>query len=487
MAQKGTDLDSVSSRNSNRPKISDKIPVFKFPEKTWMTFRIFGPIFTYGGYWVKTKTKEGKASQFYTACPSYDPETQQRDSSIFDPWRELEERQSGMERDDKLVNFTTQGFMNAIFRKAQADAPRKQAKHTKKEAKSGFKDKDSDSFTPVVPLRLTYGAMQKLKEQAGLNTASIKGQTKAFSVTHEKYGCDVRIMYNPDKAPADQYQVSIGERKPLTEDELAYLKWDLSDLEEATSEDEVRRDFESWAKRNDVKIGKKKRDDDFDDEEDEPKSKKKKKPVDDEEDEPKSKKSAKGKKRVAEDDEDDDFDEEDEPKSKKKKKSVDDDEDDEDDEDDFDDDEEDDDDEPKSKKKKKPVVKSKKKKPVDDDDDEFDDDEEDEEPKSKSKKKKPVDDDDDEFDDEDEEDDEPKSKSKKKKPVDDEDDFDDEDEEDDEPKSKSKKKKPVDDEDDFDDDEEDDDDEPKSKKKKKPVVKSKKKKPVDDDDDEFDN
>lgn len=476
--QKGTDLDEVASNGgNNRQKISDVITLFKFPEKKWVTLRLHGPIFTYGGYWVTTKTKEGKKTKFYTPAPSYDPSTQQRDSTIYDPWRDLEAKQADMERDDKTLNFATAGFLNGIFRTAQRDAPRKQAKHTSAERKSGFKDKDSDSYTPNVAIRLPYGALQKMKDQSGLNVVEVKGQTKAFPVTHPKYGCDVRIMYNPDKAPADQYSISIGERKPLTEEELALLKWDLSELETAPGEAEVKRDFESWAKRNGVKVGGKKSkkskdeddedfpDDDGDDEEDEPKSKKKKS---------KSKKAAK------DEDEDDDFDDEDEedededdePKSKKskkkpvakgKKKPVDDDED----EDDFDDEDSDDDDEedePSPKSKKKPA-KGKKKVVEDDDEDDFDDeddeesdDDEDDEPKSKKSKKKPA------------------AKSKKKKPVDDdEDDFDDDEESDDEDDDSDDEDDSDDDEDDEDDSDSDEDDDEDDEEEEKPKSKSKKK------------
>ncbi len=506
--QTGTDLDDVSGGGNNkRPRIDETIAVFKFPPKKWVTLRIFGPIFTYGGYWVTTKTKDGKKTKFYTPCPSYDPATQQRDSTIYDPWRDLEAKQADMERDDKTLNFSKAGFTNAIFRKAQKDAPRKLAKHTKHERKTGFKEKDSDSFTPVVALRLPGGAITKLKEQAGLNVVEVKGQTKSFPITHPKYGCDVRIMHSPEKAPADQYQVSIGERTKLTEEEEAYLKWDLSDLESAPDEKEVKRDFESWASRNGIKVGGKKKkakdedDEDLDDDDgedgedgeddDEPKSKSKKS---------KSKSKDKKKKSKDEDEDDDedldDDDEDDEPKSKKskgKKKAKDDE------DDDFgDDDDDDDDDEPKSKKKAgKGKKKSKDEDDDDDDDDEDGDEDEDDEPKSKKSKvkakgkKKSKDEDEDDEDDfgDDDEDDEPKSKksksSKKSKKSKDEDDEDededdedlDEDDEDEEPKSKKSKVKSKgkkakdedddDDDDDFDEDDEDEDEEPKKKVKAK--------------------
>ena len=56
--QQGTDLDNVAvGSNSKRAKPEDKVPLFKFKDGVWYTFRLVGPIFTYGTYWVKTKTK----------------------------------------------------------------------------------------------------------------------------------------------------------------------------------------------------------------------------------------------------------------------------------------------------------------------------------------------------------------------------------------------------------------------------------------------
>src|SRR5471030_507707 len=485
MAQKGTDFDEVVTGGGKKAKITDKVPVYKFPEKKWVTFRLFGSIYTYGGYWMQYKSKEGKKGRFYTPISSYNPETQQREASIYDPWRDLLASQVDVKKEDQLGNFTKQGFMNGISRKMQKDAPRKLPKIGKKEAKSGFKEKDSDSWTPVVPLRLTTSVLGKLKEQGALNVVEKKGQSKAYPVTHEKYGCDVRIYYDSSKAPADQYQVVISDKKtPLTEEELEYLKWDLSDLESAPSKEEVKADFENWAKRNGVKLkSKKSRDEDDEyeevDEDDEHKSKKSKG----------KKKKAKSKKPDDEnededdlddnddddlDDDDDDDDDDDEPKKKKgKKKSK---SDDDDDDDDLDDDDEED--EPKSKKSKKPAKvkgKSKSKKDEDDEDDDLDDDDDEDEPKSKKSKdkvkgkkksKSDDDEDDDEDDDLDDDDDDDEEEPKKKKGKA-------------KAKGKSKSKKDEDDEeDDLDDDEDDDDDddeddEPKSKKKSKSKGKKK--------------
>ena len=503
------DLDDAKTGGGRdkAPMPSDLIKLFRFPEKKWVTVRLLPGLMTTGGYWIRTKKKAGGFTKFPTPCPSFDPESQERDSTKYDPWRDLEASERAkngdkkLERDEVLVQFSRDFFMNAIIRVEQKKEPSTKVKHTATERKTGFKDKDSDSWTPVAGIKLGTSFMGKVKELKGLNTveSSKTGAVKAFAVNDPKFGRDIRVYYDPTKSPADQYNIQLGDKRtPLTEEELEYLTYDLQGLLKPAevNETELKRDFESWATRNGVKLGKAKAKASEEDDEDE----------DDEDEAPKSKK--KPAKKIADDfddeDEDDEDDEDDEPKAKKKpaakskSKPVEDDE---------------EDDEPPAKSKKKPTAKKKADDDFDDEDEDEDDDEdEDEPPAKKSVKKpvkgkaKPVDADEDDFDEDEDEDDEPAPKSKKKpaakaKAKDDDFDDEDEDDEDDEPAPKKKpaakakpasKKKPVDDdEDDFDedDDEDEDEDEPPAKSKKKPAAKpaaSKKKKPADDEDDDED-
>jgi hypothetical protein len=504
MAQKGTDFDNVRTGNrSDKPKITDKINLFKFPEKKWVTFRFFGPTFSYATGWVKTKTKDGKPTKFPVSFPSYDPDTQQFDTTKYDPWYAIvQEEEDIRENDKKTVQVAKKFYCNALSRAAQKQQPSRLPKPTAAERKSGHKDKDSETWTPWVALALPGGAIRKLAELKPLNTVTSKktGSTTAYAVSHDKFGCDVRIMFDSTKAPAEQYSVQIGERSPLTEEELAFLTWDLSDLAAESTEEETKRDYESWAKRMGIKVkskGKKAAEDDYEEDEDLDEE------DEDEDDEPAPKKG-KGKpapaKKAA-------------PAKGKGKKAAEEDEEDEDEEsDDFDDEDEDEDDAPPPKKgKAAPAKKGKKVEEDEEDEDDFGDDE-DEDEDSDDEDDQDSEDEDDDLDDEDEDEDEddepaPKKGAKKapaKKPVakgkkaaveededededsddEDEDDFDDEDE-DEAPPPKKGAKKPVakapakktaakskkvveeedEDDDDFDDEDEDEDDEPPARKK----------------------
>ena len=441
----GTDMDSVvvkSGGGVKAPRVQDLVKLLEYPNKNgkavWVTIRLFGPVYSLAELWVKANNKPDSNKAFPKICRCYDPTTHQVVADKYDPfYDELQrEKDADIPKDKQLIRYQRYFYMQAIVRKLERQIPANNPL-TAKEKKTGFKDIESDSFTPVVVVRLTDNLLRQIQDMKEDNIVTSKktGKKTAYAVNHERFGRDIMIRFDEnEKVVAQKYQVKLvvdGGRTPLTDEEKSYLKWDLEAIyPEEESEEAVKRDFESWAKR--MGLGKKREikdevADNYDafDEADEdeppfdpPKKNKKSQPVDDDIDD-------------SDDDEiedDDDFEEK--PKSKKKvaKKKVEDDDLDDDDSD-FDDSEDDDSD--------------------DDSDDDFDNDDDDfdeDEPKSKksSKSKKKVEDDDldedeDDFDEDDFDEREPEPKPKKKvakKPV-------------------KKAKKKVEDDDDLDDDDSD--------------------------------
>ena len=419
----GTDMDSVVVRgNTSQAQDKDLVKFLEYPKvkgkPAWVTLRLFGPVYSKAGFWVKAKRYTGnKGKAFFKICRCYDTETHQIVADKYDPfydeWRR--ERDENIPREEQLLTYQRYFYMQAIVRKLQDNMPAKN-KLTANEKKSGFKEMESDSYTPVVVVRLTASLLQQIQDMKEDNVVKFKtGKRTAYSVNHEKYGRDIMIRFDDSDgvAPSQRYAVKLvvdGGRTPLTDEEKAYLKWDMEQLyPEEESEGQIRRDFESWAKR----IGLTADEDDEDD--DRPKARKpkaeKKKKVEDDFDEESDTDDTDG---------DDDFDDEPPKKSKskpaKKKKVEDDDfdedeseeseESDEDESDDSDDDFDDDEDEPPFEEKK-PKSKSSKKKVEEEDEDDFDEDDFDDEPPKKSKskpaKKKKAEEDDDDFEDDDEE------------------------------------------------------------------------------------
>lgn len=422
-----SDLSSVQTNKGGKselvlPQVLLDLFDFKSVEGKWVTFRLFGDIMSFGNYWIAGVNKQGVKKRFPQACPSFNYLTGQRESGKYDPWWEVEQHERNGSEDNKseTVQFTRSFFINAIVRSEQDNEPAKIRK-TPEEAESGFKDKDSSSWTPVKVLRMPPSLLQKIQELKPLNSVKFKnGSIKCFDVTHPIYGRDIQVKFDDSASPANKYSIQLGmKRTPLTEEEKEYLTYDLDALYYVPKEEEVKRSFEVWAKRSGYS---KKVEDETEDNFDMDKS--------EEEDEapaPVKKPVKKPAKKVVEDDEDD-FDEDDEDEevdvplkkgSKKIKKVVEDDDDDEeeekapvkksakgkqeeDEEDipDFDEDEdEEDSEEEEDEAPKKPVKKPVKKAPVkkvveEEDEDDFEDDddsdEEEEEERPKKSVKKPT-------------------------------------------------------------------------------------------------
>ena len=415
------------SGNSDRVKITDLLDIKKFPDGKWLELRIL-PLdgASIKTHWINIIAgKDKREVKIPKICLGHNPTTDE-ETGIECPYCALEGQQSGVKY-----------YVNAIIRSVQEDKPARVGKATAAEKKSGFKDKDSDSWTPVQVLEVSSSLMKKIMELTDLNKVKVKGKdgkpvTKTFGVDDAKYGCDISIKYDSKKQGTDMYSVQKGDRSPLSEEELAYLVYEIN------GEDLVKQMGLETLKTATAEIKKMEivGDDEMSDD-------------DDEDDLGSSKKKAKGKPAVKG------------KPSAKSKRQVDE-------EDDEDEEDEDEDDEPKSKSKK-PAAKSKRQ--VDDEDDEededFDDDsdddeDEDDEPKPKSKKpaskgkRKPADEDDEDEDEDDEEDD----------------DFDDDEDSDDDDSD--------DEDDDFDDDEEEEEEKPtrKSSTKKAPAKKAPAKKPA---------
>jgi hypothetical protein len=424
MATKGYSLDDapVGGGREKAPRVDELVDLVELNAK-FTTVRIVGDLYAYGIHWVKTKRRDGSLTQFPVGCSAFDPDTGQRDSTKECPWcshmaEHPEPKDANARKGHIGVSFAVDYYTNVIMRSLQKKITTPE-EPSRTEAKSGFKDKESDTPTIFRVLRLTAGTIRTIRGLRDLNVHEGEdGESNAYPVSHPKYGADIALKYDDDAAGAAKYPVQLGQQSPLKKSEKGFLQWDISNLISVPDLKTQESEYAAWAER--MGFGKKKKKPvQADDEDDDTGS-----GLDDDEDEaPKAKTKKKPTRNYDEDDE------EELPKAKSKKKPV-------------VDEEEDDEELPKAKSKKKPVVEdddeeevpkpTKKKVPA------FDDEEDDEEEKPKAKvKKKPV------VDEDDDEEEKPKAKAKKKPVIED-----DDDEEVPPPKSKAKKKPVVDEDDD---------------------------------------
>lgn len=452
MSEQKRGFSGVKSHSTQDvPKISELVQSLEWPKKAKpvpLRFLREDTLVSMGFHQLKITKKDGNETTLSKPCLAWNPTEHDHDPKKKCPYCELSTFLK--------INY----FANAISRDLQEKVSADTSTYSKSEKKTGFKDSESDSETPVVVVRMPSSVATKLNKFGERNTVKSKKnpkEVKSYSIADHKYGKDVTIEFDMKKSGSDMYEVLPESRTPLTEEEEELLVFNLEEAIKQTVEtlDVAKAQAKRLAEVMVDKPKGKAKGDDSDDDEDED---------DDGLDDRKSKKPSKKKSKDLDDDLEDDLD------------------------DDFDEDE---DEKPSKKSKKKPS------KDLDDDDDDLDDDlddEEDEKPSKKSKKKPKHDDDDEDLDDDfDEEDDEKPSKKSKKKPSKniDEDDLDDDDsdDEDEKPAKKSKKKpsKDLDDDDDDldgDSDDEEEDEKPSKKSKKKPSKGKKKPKHLDDDDDE---
>lgn len=116
-----------------------------------------------------------------------------------------------------------QYLYNVIDREAQDNEPRKRTEPTKKEAKSGFKDKDSKTWTPVFVVQHPPTAVSVL----GKISRDNRVDGEARSITDPKYGMDLSIGFDNEQAGSAKNTVnSVGNTK-LSSDEKSLLVWDI--------------------------------------------------------------------------------------------------------------------------------------------------------------------------------------------------------------------------------------------------------------------
>ena len=321
------------------------------------TIRIVGPVYPMGQHWVKRRAKDGTVKQFPALCANYDPKT----DSFHD---------NGCPYCKAHISFNKRYYANCIDRDEVENEPKRLPEHTKSENKGiesedygfkvHFKDADSKSWTPVKVISFPTGVgrdIGALEKTKNAKVSKKTGKKVVFPVGHAKYGFDIDVLYEASRK-AKAWTIEFAESTPLSEEELAYLYWDLSTSQWLKPVD-VEAAIEDFNKVKDSIIFPESEDSD-----------------EDESALPANQKKAKKKASELEDD-DEEEDEDDEPVSKKKKAKkkveIEDEDEEEDDIDASDDeDEEDDDDEPVSKKKKKQIEE-------DDEEDDDDTDDEDEE------------------------------------------------------------------------------------------------------------
>lgn len=302
-------------------RLDEVVDIIQWPKNKYFLFRIL-PIMplqvrqVWIKLWAGGKGKEKREVNIPRYAIDFDPaDPETPKKGVKCPYMALAEKFKGEK--EKPVRAGDFWLFNVIDRDTQEEGPpRKASKPTKEEKKSGFKDINSETWTPVRVARLTMTSINRLQELSEENKIKSKktGKTAQFDVSDAKYGFDTKLKFKPDAAGTDKYTIDKADGPtPLTDEEQGYLTWNLTEeLLDATGR------LTEKAAREDVKrmeiIGAEEIDDeDEEDEDDKPKKKKGKSTSLDDDDDEKPKKKKKSKPAFDDDGEDE--------KPKKKKSS----------------------------------------------------------------------------------------------------------------------------------------------------------------------
>lgn len=318
---KGFGSIQTNSRNDSA-RLDEVIDLIKWIDKKWVPIRILprAPLQVRQA-WIKIYAgKDKKEITIPRYVVNFDPENPEKPKKgVRCPYSELVTDKDGPVRVSDFWLF------NVIDRDMQDEgAPRKGkgAKPTKEEAKTGFKDINSDTWTPVKVARFTMTMIMRMNELSEDNIIKDKKTKKKsqYDATDENYGFDVKVKFKKDAPGTDKYSIDKvdGGCTPLTKEEKGYLVWELTEkLLDATGRLTEKQALED-VKRMEI-VGGNTADDDDDDDDDRKKSKKKSRSLDDDDDDDKKKKSKKKKSKELFKDDDDDDDDDDDKKSKKSK------------------------------------------------------------------------------------------------------------------------------------------------------------------------
>ena len=179
MGKYSSDLSSVYVGGGEKNKTSlnpaDVVDMQKLPDGKFLCVRLLGGVMVTGSYWVTTLKRDKSKGQFNTGCSCWDPVNRRQDDSIEDAWRDFERElvEAGVPRQDRVVRFSTSYYMNAIIRSIQEDEPSRKPKATEEEIESGFKDKDSNTWTPVRVIALPVSVLDQIQKLKYINTARV--------------------------------------------------------------------------------------------------------------------------------------------------------------------------------------------------------------------------------------------------------------------------------------------------------------------------
>lgn len=265
-------LNVNTSTYSKSKRIDELVDVFK-PKEVPLDIRILperegiNMYMCFGQHWIRYECQSGTKSEIKVPkiCLNIDKNGDYVDNGC--PYCNRLSKDNG-------ANPQVRYLCEVIDRNEQEKQPARM-NISQAEEKSGIKDPDSSSWTPVKILILPKTAWRLIYDLKNVNVYRFievedekyvlytEGNKKKypdcpvvkhrFSVDHPKFGCDVSIAYKQnEKAFANRYSIQAQKDKsPITEEESSYLVYNL-DFDVLVKEMgiETLQEAENWMDKN---------------------------------------------------------------------------------------------------------------------------------------------------------------------------------------------------------------------------------------------
>lgn len=216
------------NNRTKAPRLDDLLPLHKFKSGVFYNLRFVGAPLTFAEHWIRIITNQGNETSVRKLCLSYDHAS--GDFKGKCPYCDT------LGDTPRIVTL-----QNAIDRKLQKNEPARKPKPLKSETvlehlpwadkdagEFYFKEKDSETWTPVVPLRLTSSPSQRINDYAALNKhEDKKGNEVVYGPEDIDHGFDMQIKYDENQSAANAYFVNKAKNNYLTDEELDYPIYDL--------------------------------------------------------------------------------------------------------------------------------------------------------------------------------------------------------------------------------------------------------------------
>lgn len=243
------DTQAKGGKGDRRPGIRDLVQTVEWPKNAkFLTVRLFPGVVPVGIHDYPLYRKDGtqvinekskKQSTVAKVCLKFNPDTQERESDNECPYCDAE------------MLFKIEYWAEGNIREEESALPAKN-KPSKEEAKTGYKSLDNDgSATPVRCFRFTGGVFKKIKALKQLNKVKQGSDKVPFPVDDEEHGCELNMNFDNSAAGGDMYGIQKGDQAPITEEENAYLRWDIEGaIVKATEELEEAERNVAWFKKH---------------------------------------------------------------------------------------------------------------------------------------------------------------------------------------------------------------------------------------------